>query len=84
MGILIRKKIRQTPNPRLVAQELGVSLATIYRHIAGMDLKLIRELSQLPDEDRQAAIEELAQRAPDTLQRSLGVSRQYIHTLKAS
>lgn len=82
MGDVIRKKIRQQPDPKAVASELGVSLATVYRAIKGMDLKVLRELHQLPQADRDAAISEMATKAPETFRKAYGVSRQYLHQLR--
>lgn len=39
-----REKLRKNPDVQAVADELGVHYSTVYRHSAGMDLKLLRSL----------------------------------------
>jgi len=41
-----RAALRDNPNPRAVASDLGIHLATVYRHAEGMDLELMRELKK--------------------------------------
>ncbi len=42
-----RKALRENPNPKEVANELGIDLSTVYRHAKGMDLKQIRGLKEI-------------------------------------
>lgn len=42
-----REALRKNPNAKEVAEELGLHIATVYRHAEGMDLKIIRNLKNL-------------------------------------
>jgi DNA-directed RNA polymerase specialized sigma subunit len=42
-----REKLRANPSPTQVARELGLNVATVYRHAKGMDLKLLRRSKKL-------------------------------------
>lgn len=78
----IRERIRKNPHPEQVAAESGMSLATVYRHIKGMDLELIRCINALSKDNKEAVIKELARNHPADFAEWYGVSRQYIMKLQ--
>lgn len=51
-----REALRRNPNAQEVAEELGIHIATVYRHAEGMDLKIIKNLQTLGFQVKQAIL----------------------------
>jgi hypothetical protein len=75
-----RKALRANPNSYEVSEELGIHIATVYRHAAGMDLKLIRAFRDIdlsvPDMIRLMKHE--MKQANTSIAEKLGVSESYV------
>lgn len=81
MQKLVRKKIRESGDPQKVAASLSVSIRTVYRHIEGMDLEMIRILNLLPEDRKKNTLRDMASMNPDGLVQAYGVTRQYVDQL---
>lgn len=80
-----REALRKNPNASEVAQELGIHIATVYRHAKGMDLKLIRELKK-SDWDVKHIIRQLKydmNLKPSVIAKKLGYTLPYVSQVLA-
>lgn len=83
----ILQALRETPDPKAVAERLDAHPSTVYRAIkrSGIDLDLIKQMNGMPSYRKRLTIQYLVQKgiSQTELARRLGVTPQYINQLAA-
>lgn len=75
-----RQALRKNPDAHQVSDELGIHIATVYRHAMGMDLRLIRSFKDLDLSVRDMVlfISEEMKQSNASVAEKLGVTQAYV------